>query len=176
METHKLVCTMQAEQEQDFDDMGDMIEGKRFAPEDSEEEPVRNKQRISKRARKKQKKTEDDDVVQNIGDIDENTGGTSPKSIFEQTKFRDKSFFMSEEVSKDVDAKEYGLEMDQFQMDLLGDEGSTMKSDKQVRRWDARKKKYVMMHIGSDGKQIKKKSESGKVVHGEKEKTNAYVK
>lgn len=187
MKTHRLVCTMQMEQEPTFDDMGDVCEKDDKVPGSSgskraQPEPeVQRKPKLSKKARKQGKTTiamlADLELAKmsEVAPVDDDVE-TSPKSIFDRTRFRDRAFYLSEEVTKDVDPKEEGLAMDHFQFNLMGDDQKSMRSEKQVRRWDVKKKKYVGMRIGADRKQIKEKNEAGKVVRGDKEKSGSYLK
>lgn len=113
-----------------------------------------------------------------------NVGDTSAAAAVAEAKLKEKKakpkqFYLSVEVDKSVDAKERGLEMDKYQLDLLPDEGSDISKAKSVIKWDAKKKKYLPVMVAADGrvlKQQKRVNEAGVVVKGDKEKTNLYKK
>merc|ERR1711953_767986 len=52
-------------------------------------------------------------------------------------------FYLSVERDKREEAKERGLDMEQYQLDLMPDDEGQIKSAKSVIRWDAKKKKYL---------------------------------
>uniref|UniRef100_A0A7S1RHE8 RNA helicase n=1 Tax=Alexandrium catenella TaxID=2925 RepID=A0A7S1RHE8_ALECA len=88
-------------------------------------------------------------------------------------------FYLSTARNSSVTAKERGLEMEQYQMDLLPDDSTDIQRAKSVIRWDAKKKKYLPVMVSVDGrivKQGKKVNESGHRVRGEREKSDLYKK
>ncbi|CAE8736813.1 unnamed protein product, partial [Polarella glacialis] len=105
--------------------------------------------------------------------------GKGPKSGKSQKmKEPDVQFYLS--VDRDVreEAKEKGLEMEQYQMDLMPDDSSNIQKAKSVIRWDAKKKKYLPTMVSVDGKVLKgqRRNESGQIVKGEAEKSAIYNK
>lgn len=87
-------------------------------------------------------------------------------------------FFLSVERDKLDEAKERGLDMEQYQMDLLPDDSSDIKRSKSVMRWDAKKKKYLPVMVSVDGRVVKgqRRNESGQKVKGEGGKSGIYQK
>merc|ERR1711953_616129 len=88
-------------------------------------------------------------------------------------------FYLSVERDKREEAKERGLDMEQYQLDLMPDDEGQIKSAKSVMRWDAKKKKYLPVMVAVDGKVVKKgrkMNESGQRVKGDAEKSNIYQK
>merc|ERR1711953_1642556 len=88
-------------------------------------------------------------------------------------------FYLSVERDKREEAKERGLDMEQYQLDLMPDDEGQIKSAKSVMRWDAKKKKYLPCMVAVDGKVVKKgrkMNESGQKVKGDAEKSNIYQK
>lgn len=89
-------------------------------------------------------------------------------------------FFLSTERDMTEEAKERGLDMEKYQVDLIPDGDTDMKTTKSVMRWDARKKKYLPVMIAADGRQVKQKAvrrdETGQKVYGDAEKTDMYAK
>lgn len=93
-------------------------------------------------------------------------------------KAQEEQFYLSVERNQDEEAKEKGLEMEQYQMDLLPDDENNIQKAKSVMRWDAKKKKYLPTMVSVDGRAVKgqRRNESGKKVKGDGEKTNIYQK
>merc|ERR1712070_217930 len=115
-----------------------------------------DKPRVSKRARKKGgagaggKSSEDFagfDVQVDGMDVNSaaDTAGTKPKTQTQQ-------FYLSVERNDDDEAKERGLNMEQYQLDLTPDERGTLQTQKSVMKWDARKKKYLPVMVAADGR------------------------
>lgn len=98
-------------------------------------------------------------------------GKAKPKQQVEQ-------FYLSVEIDQKQDAKERGLDMEQYQMDLMPDDSSDIKRAKSVMRWDAKKKKYLPTMVSVDGRVVKgqRKNESGQKVKGDGEKSGLYKK
>lgn len=94
-------------------------------------------------------------------------------------KSKPQQFYLSVERDNTVDAKERGLDMDQYQMDLLPDEGGDIRKAKSVMRWDSKKKKYLPVMVSVDGRALKtqkKTNESGQRVKGDAQKSKLYEK
>mmetsp|Transcript_43271 Transcript_43271/g.139034 ORF Transcript_43271/g.139034 Transcript_43271/m.139034 type:complete len:961 (+) Transcript_43271:132-3014(+) len=87
-------------------------------------------------------------------------------------------FYLSVERDAREDAKERGLDMEQYQMDLMPDDSTDIKKQKSVVRWDAKKKKYLPVMVSVDGRVVKgsRKNESGQRVKGEGDKSTIYKK
>merc|ERR1712151_1228609 len=108
---------------------------------------------------------------------------SSSRAIAEAEKKKKKptveQFYLSVEVDKNSEAKERGLEMESYQMDLMGDDSSDLKKTKSVMRWDAKKKKFLPVMVSVDGRVVKsskKTNESGARVKGDAEKSDIYKK
>eukprot|EP00930_Biecheleria_cincta_P072270 TRINITY_DN59697_c0_g1_i1.p1 TRINITY_DN59697_c0_g1~~TRINITY_DN59697_c0_g1_i1.p1 ORF type:complete len:932 (-),score=189.82 TRINITY_DN59697_c0_g1_i1:63-2858(-) len=93
-------------------------------------------------------------------------------------KAQEGQFYLTTERNLDEEAKERGLDMEQYQMDLLPDDENNIQKAKSVMRWDAKKKKYFPTMVSVDGRAVKgqRRNESGKKVKGDGEKTNLYQK
>jgi len=90
-----------------------------------------------------------------------------------------KQFYLSTERNEDEEAKERGLDMEQYQFDLVPDENNDIKKAKSVIKWDAKKKKYLPVMVSADGRVVKSqktRNESGVLVEGNPEKTGLYQK
>jgi len=88
-------------------------------------------------------------------------------------------FYLSVAKDRTQEAKETGLAMEEYQMDLLPDERGDIQRQKSVMRWDAKKKKYLPVMVSADGRVVKKnqtKNESGVKVTGDREKSSIYKK
>jgi len=88
-------------------------------------------------------------------------------------------FVLSTKRDASAEAKERGLDMDKYQLDLMPDDSTDIKRHKSVVRWDAKKKKYLPVMVAGDGRVLKKthkNNESGVRVTGEGAKTNIYKK
>jgi len=88
-------------------------------------------------------------------------------------------FYLSVDRDKTTDAKERGLDMEQYQMDLLPDDSENIQRAKSVIRWDAKKKKYLPVMVSVDGRVVKKghqRNESGQQVKGERVNSGLYKK
>ncbi|CAD7928893.1 unnamed protein product [Amoebophrya sp. A120] len=93
--------------------------------------------------------------------------------------FRDEQFFLSTDRTIEEDAKDRGLDLDRYELNIMGDDGKELQKQQFVRRWDAKKKKYLQVKIGADGKAIREKNrtnEAGKKVSGDAKRTDAYAK
>merc|ERR1712187_834992 len=99
------------------------------------------------------------------------TGKKKRKSHGEQ-------FYLSTALDPKNEAKEKGLEMEQYQMDLMPDDSTDIKRTKSVMRWDAKKKKYLPVMVSVDGRVVKgsRRNESGQKVKGDAEKSDIYKK
>jgi len=137
--------------------------------------------RMSKKARKrgqgKSKGAEDFDGfdVQVDGmDVNASDDPTSAKG-----KKAESQFYLSVERNQDDEAKERGLDMDQYTMDLHADEAGGMRIQKSVIKWDAKKKKYLPVMVAADGRVVKARKqtgESGEKVRDDGGKSGSYVK
>lgn len=87
-------------------------------------------------------------------------------------------FYLSTARDPREEAKERGLDMEQYQLDLMPDDSTDIKKAKSVMRWDARKKKYLPTMVSVDGRVVKgqRRNESGKKVKGDAEKSGIYAK
>jgi len=103
----------------------------------------------------------------------ENSKGGAPSST---QPAKAKQFYLSVERDKTQDAKERGLEMEQYQVDLVPDDDKSIKKAKSVMRWDAKKKKFLPVMVAADGRVAKtqRRNEAGKKVSGEAERTDQY--
>eukprot|EP00928_Gymnodinium_smaydae_P098862 TRINITY_DN9292_c0_g4_i1.p1 TRINITY_DN9292_c0_g4~~TRINITY_DN9292_c0_g4_i1.p1 ORF type:complete len:920 (+),score=250.89 TRINITY_DN9292_c0_g4_i1:177-2936(+) len=111
--------------------------------------------------------------------IDGQTVGGDDEGERKKKKDAAPQFVLSVERDTKSDAKERGLDMGEYQLDLMPDDDGQIKSSKSVIRWDARKKKYLPVMVAADGRVLKSKSqvnESGKKVKGKEEKSNLYQK
>lgn len=112
------------------------------------------------------------------------SAGTASAAAGEATGAKGKKakapqFYLSVERDQREEAKERGLDMEQYQMDMIQDEDGGIKSSKSVIRWDAKKKKYLPVMVAADGQVVKgskKTNESGKSVKGKAEKSSLYTK
>lgn len=152
----------------------------------------REQPRVSKRARQKQGKSGTGSGSQGLDELGGDDfdvsidgvrvgGGDDQKA--EPAKKSSQSvpteqFYLSVERDKTEEAKERGLEMEQYQMDLMPDDSSDIKKAKSVIRWDAKKKKYLPVMVAVDGRALKgqRRNESGRKVKGDGEKSNIYKK
>lgn len=94
-------------------------------------------------------------------------------------RYKSEAFFLSTDRSANEDAKDRGLDLEQYRMDMLGDDGKSLQAQKSVMKWDAKKKKFLPTLVGADGRAIRKKNrrnEAGKKVTGAAEKTDIYAK
>jgi ATP-dependent RNA helicase DDX54/DBP10 len=90
-------------------------------------------------------------------------------------------FYLSTERNLDEEAKERGLDMDSYQLDLCPDEGGQMQVAKSVIKWDAKKKKYLPVMVAADGRVVKqrpgqRKDESGQNIKDDGGKSGSYSK
>merc|ERR1719456_1314410 len=67
-------------------------------------------------------------------------------------------------------ARESGLELEKFRMDLIPDENTSLQHAKTVMRWNARMKKYLPTMVDATGKAVKMKNEAGRRIQDTKEK------
>ena len=195
---HKGVADMRpsakkAEESEVFDDLGDVPTEESFADVDKmlatkkrvreeveKTKSVVSKPRLSKKARKQGLKKAESTLGKEAEKSHESgehqskfeTDGTE-KSIFERSKFRDETFFLDDQPCQDDETRQ---EIDKFAMDVLGDDARDQKKSKGVMRWNAQKKKYMVMNIDAQGKVIKQRNESGRMVQGKKEQTDKYAK
>jgi len=142
------------------------------------------KPRMSKKARKKgqggSNGAEDfGEFDVKVDGIEVNSAGDAPGG---KAKTATPQFYLSTERNPDEEAKERGLDMEQYQMDLTPDEQGTMQNAKSVIRWDVKKKKYLPVMVAADGrvvKQMNRKDESGAIIKAgseKDEKSGAYAK
>lgn len=89
-----------------------------------------------------------------------------------------KQFYLSVEIDKTQEAKERGLDMEAYQVDLVPDDDKNIQKAKSVMRWNAKKKKFLPVMVAADGRVAKesRRNESGKKVSGEAERTDLYKK
>jgi len=158
---------------------------KRPRPEEAPT-PVKPRSRphMSKRARKQMKggggshegglDTGDFDVTVDGAEWD----GAGAPGKSKKAKKETQQFYLSTELDLTEEAKEKGLDMEQYQMDLMPDDSSDIRKAKSVMRWDARKKKYLPTMVSVDGRALKgqRRNERGQKVKGDAEKTNIYQK
>mmetsp|Transcript_25107 Transcript_25107/g.54655 ORF Transcript_25107/g.54655 Transcript_25107/m.54655 type:complete len:973 (-) Transcript_25107:215-3133(-) len=146
---------------------------------------VRDKVRISKRQRKKMQKggAGGSNVDQDFDDdFDISVDGVNIAAAASQSTKKKKEpvkqFYLSVDKNQQEEAKERGLDMEEYQMDLLPDDSSDLKKSKSVIRWDAKKKKYLPVMVSADGRVQKsnRRNESGKKVTGDGVKSNIYKK
>jgi ATP-dependent RNA helicase DDX54/DBP10 len=137
---------------------------------------------MSKAARKKSGKVEKNNSEDfagfdvQIDGMDVTSAGETPAS---KKKSQSSQFYLSVERSQDEEAKERGLNMEQYQLDLTPDESGTMRTQKSVMKWDARKKKYLPVMVAADGRVVKanqRKNESGAIIKEDGEKSGSYAK
>eukprot|EP00929_Paragymnodinium_shiwhaense_P114758 TRINITY_DN83258_c0_g1_i1.p1 TRINITY_DN83258_c0_g1~~TRINITY_DN83258_c0_g1_i1.p1 ORF type:complete len:962 (+),score=292.15 TRINITY_DN83258_c0_g1_i1:84-2969(+) len=158
--------------------------------------PKRSRARLSKAERKKQgkggsqadTKKDDNDAFDDfdvqVDGMDVASAGDVPVEDGPPKKKKRGvvgNFYLSVERTDQEfkDAKERGLDMEQYQLDLMGDEDGEIKSAKSVIKWDAKKKKYLPVMVAADGKKVKagkRFDETGNRVKGDKEKSNIYQK
>eukprot|EP00933_Yihiella_yeosuensis_P069475 TRINITY_DN7603_c2_g1_i1.p1 TRINITY_DN7603_c2_g1~~TRINITY_DN7603_c2_g1_i1.p1 ORF type:complete len:953 (-),score=255.17 TRINITY_DN7603_c2_g1_i1:132-2990(-) len=156
-------------------------------PRDETPARVRKGPRLSKAARKRLKAGKSANGAfgaEDAGEFDVTVDGADwggegeEKSQKKKGKDSTPQFYLS--VARDLseEAKEKGLDMEEYQMDLLPDDSTDIQKAKSVMRWDAKKKKYLPTMVSVDGKALKgqRKNESGKKVRGEAEKSNIYQK
>lgn len=149
-----------------------------------ERRPQHKGPRMSKRAKRKLDK---DGGAQTSADdfdgFDVKVDGVEPGVKRAQGHARSKDpppeqFYLSVEIDRNVEAKERGLEMEQYQLDLMPDEAGEVQKAKSVVRWDAKKKKYLPVMIGADGRVVKssRRDDQGRKIKGEREKSSIYKK
>jgi ATP-dependent RNA helicase DDX54/DBP10 len=96
--------------------------------------------------------------------------------------YRDEEYYIPH-VQKDVetergyaiggDTNGFSRQASAAQMDLMGDESSTLKKNKTGLHWDTKKKKFVRETVGADNKKLIR-TDTGALVSASY-KTNAYV-
>jgi len=158
-------------------------------PQEKEVEEIIDKPRVSKSKRRRMKSGQGGasgaakKSLDAFDDFDVKIDGTAVHSASEAAVSQDKApvtqFYLSVERNADEEAKERGLNMEEYQMDLVGDEQGSLAQSKSVVKWDAKKKKYLPVMVAADGrvvKQTRKKNESGVGVSGEAEKSGLYQK
>jgi len=153
--------------------------------------PAKKGPRMSKRARQKLARgggsTQADVAAEFADEFDISVDGThmngggaqSGASKAAKGGGETEQFYLSVERDLTEEAKERGLEMEQYQMDLMPDDASDIKKAKSVIRWDAKKKKYLPVMVSVDGRVMKngkKRNESGHRVKGDAEKSSIYKK
>merc|ERR1719272_1738002 len=86
-------------------------------------------------------------------------------------QWKDKEFFIDYEPAKRQKLNDSGgeiggsMQAEDMVMDLSGDTASALLKSKQVRKWDAKKKKYVMMELDNEGRAKRQKlNDSGNFV------------
>lgn len=153
---------------------------------------ARSGPRISKRARKNQHRTSDVGPLKSSAEELEDGGfdisvdgqklrggDETEEGSSKATKQKTPQFYLSIERDTTMDAKERGLEMEQYQIDLMPDDSNDIKKSKSVIRWDAKKKKYLPVMVSVDGRVVKgqqRTNESGQKVKGDAERSNIYKK
>jgi len=100
-------------------------------------------------------------------DYEEQVGNAAMK----EHQWKDKEFFIDYEPANRDRAADFGFEIggsmqaEDMVMDLSGDTASALLKSKQVRKWDAKKKKYVMMELDNEGRAKRQKlNDSGNFV------------
>jgi len=152
-------------------------------------EEIIEKPRLSKSKRRRMKSDHEGGLgaatsLDAFDDFDVKIDGTAVHSASEAAVSQEKApttqFYLSVERNADEEAKERGLNMEEYQMDLVGDEQGSLAISKSVIKWDAKKKKYLPVMVAADGRvvkqQSKKKNESGVGVSGDAEKSGLYSK
>lgn len=147
-----------------------------------DERPARSERpRMSKRQRQKGGKGEEDaedfdgfDVKVDGQALGKTKSGDQSSAVEKPKKVE--QFYLTVERDRRDEAKETGLAMESYQMDMIEDEGGALKKQKSVIRWDAKKKKYLPVMISADGRVVKgsTRNESGKKVKGEADKSKIY--
>ncbi|CEM11820.1 unnamed protein product [Vitrella brassicaformis CCMP3155] len=97
-------------------------------------------------------------------------------NVFERTTKRDPTFYLSATMDARNEAKERGLQLDAHRLDLVPDESTDMKKSKQVMKWNARKKKYMLTDVDASGRALKRKNEAGVTVKGDRDVEGTYKK
>eukprot|EP00746_Dinoflagellata_sp_MGD_P167272 gnl/MRDRNA2_/MRDRNA2_97765_c0_seq1.p1 gnl/MRDRNA2_/MRDRNA2_97765_c0~~gnl/MRDRNA2_/MRDRNA2_97765_c0_seq1.p1 ORF type:complete len:897 (-),score=223.15 gnl/MRDRNA2_/MRDRNA2_97765_c0_seq1:46-2568(-) len=90
-----------------------------------------------------------------------------------------KQFYLSVDRDMSQEAKERGLDMEQYQVDLVPDDDKNIKQAKSVMRWNAKKKKFLPVMVSADGrvaKDFQRRDEAGNRVLGEATRTDLYKK
>jgi ATP-dependent RNA helicase DDX54/DBP10 len=89
-----------------------------------------------------------------------------------------KQFYLSVDRDVSQEAKERGLDMEQYQVDLVPDDDKNIQKAKSVMRWNAKKKKFLPVMVSADGRVAKesRRDEAGNSVSGEATKTDLYKK
>merc|ERR1719421_1722891 len=103
----------------------------------------------------------------------------SASSVKASDKAPVEQFYLSVERDEDSEAKERGLDMEQYQLDLTPDEQGSLQKAKSVIKWDAKKKKYLPVMVAADGRVVKQKqhkNESGAKINDDGEKSGSYQK
>lgn len=143
----------------------------------------RDKPRLSKQARKKMSQGGGGKGLEDFDGFDVQVDGVDVTSAGETSasgQAKPEQFWLSVERNLDEEAKERGLDMEQYQIDLCPDEGSALQTQKAVIKWDAKKKKYLPVMVAADGRVVKhkaRKDESGvNIKEGDGEKSGSYVK
>mmetsp|Transcript_43760 Transcript_43760/g.103391 ORF Transcript_43760/g.103391 Transcript_43760/m.103391 type:complete len:885 (+) Transcript_43760:96-2750(+) len=152
----------------------------------TKEPPKVDKVRLSKAQRKHGKQGGDGKDAEFSGfdvKVDGVTFGGSSSSTKRPAKVDDQPapehFYLSVERDRTVEAKEKGLEMEDYQLDIAPDERDEIAKAKSVMRWDVKRKKYLPVMVAADGKVVKKgvrRNEAGVKVTGDAEKSNLYKK
>jgi len=156
-------------------------------PREAPRKVVEKGPRVSKRAKLKQgkdggvadaaiAKNEFDDFDVQVDGVE--VGATENADSAKSKKSEKPQFYLS--VQRDIrdEAKESGLAMEDYQLDLMPDDEGKIKSSKSVVRWDAKKKKFLPCMVAADGSvnRFSRKNESGKKVKGDAEASGLYQK
>lgn len=144
---------------------------------------TQDKPRMSKRARNKGGPT-DSKAMEDFDGFDVQVDGMDFNSATDIPSGKEKKapvqqFYLSTERKADDEAKERGLDMEAYQLDLAPDEGSALMKHRSVIKWDAKKKKYLPVMVAADGRVVKKSSrtgESGERINESGEKSGSYQK
>jgi hypothetical protein len=89
----------------------------------------------------------------------------------ETTEFQKSSHYITSNKDENAESmwgKDEKFNMEDLNLNLLPDDEKSLLKKKQEMKWDAKKKRYVQVEIGQDGK--KTKNESGKAINYKKDK------
>lgn len=95
------------------------------------------------------------------------------QKITEEDDFKKSEFYIKNEKDDNAEnmwGKDEKFDMEELNLNLLPDDEHSLLRQKREMKWDAKKRKYVQVAIGSDGKATKIKNEAGKFVNYKKDK------
>lgn len=102
---------------------------------------------------------------------------TNMSEIFDAHRFKSENSFLSAEVDLTKEERQRAFSLNQETFNILGDDGREMMKNKSVRKWDAKKKKYIIVTVDAAGRVVKDKSqrknEAGKSIGDDKKKKAA---